>query len=110
VRRLSNSLRLVKPETVLKWHRDLVTREWTFKCKPVGGRPRKPNGIEQLIVRLAHENSRLGYSAVKAAVALLYSNGMVEGFANRHNVAKRQMYGRASFDLLRIRILSPRIP
>src|SRR5260221_3431764 len=60
-RQLSDSLRLVKPETVFKWHRELVTRKWTFKRRNVGGRPRKPNELDQLILRLARENPGFGY-------------------------------------------------
>jgi transposase len=45
------------------------------------------------------------YSAVQAAVALPWSNGQVEGQVNRLKLIKRQMYGRASFDLLRRRFL-----
>ena len=35
-----------------------------------------------------------------------YSNGPTEGAVNRLKTIKRQMYGRANFDLLRIRVLS----
>src|SRR5258708_6363171 len=48
IHQLSDSLRLFKPETVLKWHRDLVARKWTFKRTKVGGRPRKPKALDQL--------------------------------------------------------------
>ena len=44
--------------------------------------------------------------AVRAAVAEPWSNGPVEGQVNRLKVVKRQMYGRASFDLLRARVLA----
>src|SRR5690242_7800089 len=30
---------LVKPDTLLHWHRELVRRKWTFKPTKVGGRP-----------------------------------------------------------------------
>jgi transposase len=43
--------------------------------------------------------------ALKAAVALPWSNGPVEGWVNKIKFIKRQMYGRASFDLLRKRVL-----
>ncbi|XCB24770.1 transposase [Tunturibacter gelidoferens] len=36
---------------------------------------------------------------------LPWSNGMVEGQIHRLKLIKRQMYGRASFDLLRLRVL-----
>lgn len=45
------------------------------------------------------------YDAVKAAVSLTWSNSQVEGQINRLKNIKRQMYGRASFDLLRKRVL-----
>jgi transposase len=45
------------------------------------------------------------YSAVKAAFTLEWSNGPVEGHVNRLKFIKRQGYGRASFELLRRRVL-----
>ncbi len=44
-------------------------------------------------------------SAVEAALSLPYSNGQTEGQINRLKLIKRQMYGRASFELLRRRFL-----
>lgn len=43
--------------------------------------------------------------AVKAALSLPWSNGQTEGQINKLKLIKRQMYGRASFDLLRHRVL-----
>lgn len=43
--------------------------------------------------------------AVEAAVQMEWSNGQVEGQVNRLKVLKRTMYGRATFDLLRLRVL-----
>jgi transposase len=43
--------------------------------------------------------------AVENAVAYGWSNGPVEGHINRLKAVKRQMYGRAGFELLRSRIL-----
>jgi transposase len=43
--------------------------------------------------------------AVEAGLSLVWSNGQVEGQVNRLKFLKRQMYGRASFDLLRARVL-----
>lgn len=43
--------------------------------------------------------------AVRAAVAEPWSNGPAEGHTNRLELAKRQMFGRAGFDLLRRRVL-----
>jgi transposase len=48
---------------------------------------------------------RQDYEAVAAALKYEWSNGQVEGQINRLKFIKRQMYGRASFDLLRQRVL-----
>jgi transposase len=52
-------------------------------------------------------NLRHDYAAIKAALSLPWSNGQVEGQVNRLKFIKRQMYGRANFDLLRLRVLHP---
>ena len=45
-------------------------------------------------------------AAVANALSLAWSNGQVEGQVNRLKFIKRQMYGRANFDLLRKRVLA----
>ena len=45
------------------------------------------------------------HDAVRNGLTLTYSSGAVEGHVNRIKMLKRQMYGRAGFDLLRKRIL-----
>jgi transposase len=45
--------------------------------------------------------------AVQNALLYPWSNGQTEGQVTRLKMIKRQMYGRANFDLLRIRILGP---
>jgi transposase len=45
--------------------------------------------------------------AVRAAFKLPWSNGKTEGHVNRLKFLKRQMYGRASVELLRLRVLNP---
>ena len=44
--------------------------------------------------------------AVRAALTESWSSGPVEGQVNRLKVIKREMYGRAGFDLLRCRVLA----
>lgn len=50
---------------------------------------------------------RSDYAAVKAALSTKWSNGPTEGHINRLKMIKRLMFGRAKFDLLRIRVLHP---
>jgi transposase len=44
-------------------------------------------------------------AAIEAAVREHWSNGQVEGSVNRLKTIKRTMYGRAGFDLLKVRVL-----
>jgi len=48
---------------------------------------------------------RRDHQAVTNGLTLPYSSGAVEGNVNRIKLLKRQMYGRAKFDLLRKRVL-----
>jgi len=45
------------------------------------------------------------FEAVENALSMPWSNGQTEGQVNRLKFIKRQMYGRANFDLLRRRVL-----
>ena len=45
------------------------------------------------------------YAAVRAACSLPWSNGIVKGHGNRLKFLKRQMFGRAHLDLLRVKVL-----
>ncbi len=46
------------------------------------------------------------YAAVRAALSLSHSSGQVEGQINKLKLLKRSIYGRARFDLLRLRMLA----
>jgi len=59
---------LVSPATLLRWHRDLVARKWRFLERRRLGRPRTKIDIEQLIVRIAHENPNWGYTRIHGAL------------------------------------------
>jgi putative transposase len=89
LKQLREVIRLVQPETVLKWHRELVRRKWTHKRKQAGGRPRTDREIEQLVVQLARENSDWGYGKIKGELAKLGHDMSRETIANilaRHGI------------------------
>jgi putative transposase len=62
---------VVRPETVLRWHRQLVTgraRRWGRKSP---GRPPTPMQLRELVIRLARENPRWGYLRIKGELKKL---------------------------------------
>lgn len=61
------------------------------------------SGVAQL--KTFAEGLKRDYAGVRAALKLPWSNGQTEGQVNKLKLIKRQMYGRAGFDLLRQRVL-----
>ncbi len=55
---------LLRPETLLRWHRQLVARKWTTLHRPPG-RPAIDHETSSLVFRLAKENPRWGYRRIQ---------------------------------------------
>jgi putative transposase len=61
---------LVSPQTLLRWHRELVRKKWSYRrCLP--GRPPLDPAVRELIVRLARENPRWGCVRVQGELRKL---------------------------------------
>jgi len=56
---------VVTPATVLRWHRELLARKWTYPLKRPG-RPPVRAEIRQVVLRLATENPSWGHRASTA--------------------------------------------
>src|SRR4029450_12192157 len=76
---------LVKPETLLCWHRRLVAGAWTYPHRGRGRPPLDPE-IQQLIVRLATENPPWGYKRIKGE--LLHLGVQVSATAIRETLRR----------------------
>jgi transposase InsO family protein len=63
---------LVRPATVLRWHRDLIARRHARISRPRQiGRPRTIQSIRTLVLRLARENSNWGYRRIHGELLVL---------------------------------------
>ncbi|HQL54329.1 MAG TPA: integrase, partial [Phycisphaerae bacterium] len=64
-------LMIVKPETVIRWHRDGFKLYWRWKSRGKVGRPKMDSEIRRLIRRMCHENATWGAPRIQSELALL---------------------------------------
>jgi len=62
---------IVTPDTLLRWHRQLIARKFDFSHHRQPGRPATMRVITELIVRIALENPRWGYTRIQGALCNL---------------------------------------
>jgi hypothetical protein len=58
---------IVTPDTILRWHRELIERKWTHAASRPG-RPGVQADIRRLAVRMAHDNASWGYTRIQGAL------------------------------------------
>lgn len=89
-RDLTTALVLVKLATVLRWHREIVKRKWTYGTTPKRGRPATPAATVELIVRFARENRGWGYGKIQGELLKVghrVSRATVKRVLRRHRLA-----------------------
>jgi hypothetical protein len=59
---------LVTPDTLLRWHRELIAKKYDGSQSRRPGRPRTEADIEELVVLMARENPRWGYTRIRGAL------------------------------------------
>jgi len=78
----------VRPETLLRWHRDLVRRHWTYPHRRCG-RPRIPTGTVGIVSALAGENPTWGYRRIHGELArmgVILAPSSVWEILRRHHI------------------------
>ncbi len=90
---LLDTVLIVKPATLVGWHRQIVRRHWTFKQKRKPGRPRVDREVEELVLQIVRENLRWGYTKIAGEVRKLgyptTGRSTVERILKRHGLAPR---------------------
>lgn len=84
------SLVIVKPETVIKWHRQGFKLFWKMKNKYKGGRKRKDSITRKLIIQLAKENIYWGIPRIhRELLKLGYNISQSTVFGYLHNFRRK---------------------
>jgi putative transposase len=80
----------VRPETLLRWHRELVRRKWAaFGRRRGSGRPPLRAAARDLILQLAQEHPRWGYQRIRGELLKLGHRGSattIRSLLRRHGV------------------------
>ncbi len=62
---------IVTPDTILRWYRRLIAKKYDGSARRGRGRPMTPRELAELVVRMAVENPRWGYTRIRDALANL---------------------------------------
>ena len=88
---------IVTPETLLAWHRKLITLKYDGSGNREPGRPRTAGVIEALVVRMAEENRKWGYRRIQGALSNLgheIARSTIAAILERHGIEPAPERGR----------------
>jgi hypothetical protein len=83
---------LVTPATLLRWHRDLGARSWTYPCRGRAATNALEDDVVALVLRLARENPRWGYLRIVGECRKL---GVTVSATSVRNLLRRHRLGPA---------------
>ena len=80
---LKETITIVKPDTLLRWYRDLVRKKWDYSDRRnKTGRPPITKDVRELILRIARENREAGYQEIEDRLKLLGHDVCHQSVAN----------------------------
>jgi putative transposase len=89
-RRVLNELEtLVTPDTLLRWHRELVASKWNYNERRGPGRPRTKQTIVDLILQMALQNRSWGDTRIRGTLANLgheVGRGTIANILREHGI------------------------
>jgi transposase InsO family protein len=93
-KKLAQALMIVKPETLVGWHRAIVRRHWRLLSRKKPGRPREITPeMEQLVVSIARENPWMGYGKIAGEMRKLgysrFGRTSVKRILNQHGLTPK---------------------
>src|ERR1700745_2084278 len=106
-----NAITIVRPETVVRWHRMGFAAYWRWKSRPRGGRPRIDKEVRDLIRRMSFENPlcgatkihgellKLGIDVAQSTVSIYMVPRRDRPLQTRKTFLRNHMEGIASIDL-----------
>ena len=80
---------IVTPDTLLRWFRSLVARQYDGTAKRRPGRPRMRDRIADLVVEMANENQSWGYTRIRDALhnlGITVDRNTVKRILNDHGI------------------------
>jgi hypothetical protein len=113
-----NAITVVKPETMIRWHRRGLRAYWRWKSSRVGGRPKIDREIRDLIRRMSNENPLWGAPRIHSELLMLgieVAQSTVARYMTRRQGSPSQGWktflrnhaaGIASLDLFVVRTIS----
>jgi hypothetical protein len=109
--RILDAITVVRPETIMRWHRKGFAAYWRWKSRPLGGRPRIRKEMRDLIRRMSLENPlwgapkihgellKLGINVAQSTVSIYMAPRQDRPLQTWKTFLRNHMEGIASIDL-----------